>query len=226
MTERANEKIKIILEKILEEHSLGAENSIQHIQGFELKVDELLKDTNIDSVRLRRIIEHLKEKEIIADFKFWRGADAKYPDYEPFYDVYYVRFFDNFRNVATEYIQKLSPVLENKGSHDQGIILYLDKNGNFWHGGDKTKFCYAMDATSNRFHIVKYLTENKGYQSSEDIVSNVGSKNAKTLRSEIRNIRLNVKKFLGIKGKELIESKNDSGYRINPKYEILFEKEH
>jgi hypothetical protein len=224
MTQKANEKIKIILERILEEHSLGAENSIQHIQGFEIAVEDLLKDTDIDSVRLRRIIEHLAENGVIADFKFWNGEDAKYPGYEPFYDLYYFRFPENFREIAKDYISQLSTLDEQSKNYTNGTILYLDKNGNFWHGDNK-KFCYPLDAKSNRFKIVKYLIENKGFQPTDEIITHVGTKNTKTLRSEIGVIRGNVSKFLGIDGKELFDSKNDSGYRLNPKYKILIVKD-
>lgn len=98
--------------------------------------------------------------------------------------------------------------------------VQLDANGNLWRE-PKNKYCYRMGERSNRHRIVHYLHENDSYQNTSFITQSIGKKDNQYVRTEISKIRKNIKKFLGTDYADLIESKKDSGYRINPKYTII-----
>jgi len=96
----------------------------------------------------------------------------------------------------------------------KGIVLYLDKNGDFWIE-PKEQLCYQLKR--KRLKTLAYLIDNKGYQPSEEIAEHVGYKKAQNARSEIGKIKLNIKKFLQLD--DVIQSR--VGYRINPAYKII-----
>lgn len=206
----ANSKIKSVLEKLLDEHLLGADKS----DFIEFKTESLLSET-VDARALSRVIDHLKDKGLIKESIFWRGEDAEYEE-EPDYDFYKISFPKDFRVRAAEYIVELDSSDRTTAST---LVLYLDGNGNFWHG-DKSKLCYVMDATSQRLKILSYLVDNADFQSIDTIAEYLGVENKQNIRSEIGKIRKNITHNLKIDGDELIESKPSSGYRINPKYKV------
>lgn len=80
-----------------------------------------------------------------------------------------------------------------------------------------------MGAKSERLKILAYLVDNLGYQDTASIANLLGSKETQGVRTEIGKMRTNITKFLQIEGGEIIESKKDSGYRINPKYKVVKE---
>lgn len=98
-------------------------------------------------------------------------------------------------------------------------ILYLDAEGNFCRE-PKKDYCYSMKKNSDRHKIIRFLAENPGYRQTPEITSYLNEKINRWVYSDIKNIRRNITKFLGIDGSDLIESKKGSGFRINPKYEI------
>ena len=209
MSDKANEKIKKVLTTLLDEHSLDSSEST----SFHIPISHIEQDGKVAERELDSIFNNLGEKGIILDW--WFPEDNK----DNLTDECTIFCPPDFRLRAKEYLVELG-VKENNSSTS---ILYLDKDGNFWHG-DKEQFCYPMKATSNRFCILKYLIENEGYQSPRDMLPHVKTKTTQTLRSEIGKIRKNIIKFLSINGDDLIDSKDDSGYRINPKYKILLSK--
>lgn len=99
-------------------------------------------------------------------------------------------------------------------------ILYLNQNGDLYRE-PKDRYCYPMGEKSNRHRIIRFLATNKGYQFTELIARELGIESEKTIRTEIGKIRKNIEKYLKIKGKDFLQGKKESGYRINPKYKII-----
>lgn len=116
-----------------------------------------------------------------------------------------------------------SPLTKKKKRMNENI-LYLNKVGVLYRE-PKAKYCYEIGEKSDRHKIVRFLTENRGYQSTRLIAVELGNKNEKSLRTEIGKIRGNIKNGLNIDGKDLLQGKKGSGYRINPKYKIIFKNE-
>lgn len=222
MTARATDKIRVILGKILDEHTLGADSGL----SLHLKVNDLLEETDIDKDQFLRIMKHLQEKEIISHYELWKENKAKWlprPEH-PFIEDFNICSVDLPRDFQAKSQSYLSILPEAKSeietAPNAGLILYFDQIGNFWHG-DKNELCYPMGEQSNRFSILKYLIENKGFQTTDAISSALGGKDKQNVRTEISKIRRNISSFLKIDGNDVIEAKKDSGYRINPKYKII-----
>lgn len=98
-------------------------------------------------------------------------------------------------------------------------ILYLNNNGDLWRE-PKIKYCYPMGETSDRHKIVRYLATNRGYQQTSQISSALEGKDEQLIRKEIGKIRGNINKFLKLNGKDVIDNKKESGYRIGLNYRI------
>jgi len=101
--------------------------------------------------------------------------------------------------------------------------LHLELDGNLWRESKK-KFCYSMGERSDRNKIIRYLATNKGYQQTAEISTELDGKSEQSIRTEIGKIRGNIKKFLKIDGKRVIESKKDSGYKIGAGFKIVIKK--
>lgn len=199
-------KTRSILVKMFDLHHLGR----KHDDIISFDFETLTGDTGIKHVELGKILLQLKEKKIIKDIHtpfpdvFEKGID----------DLYYITVPKNFRDVVEKYIERLS----DQEIDNSGIIIYLDSDGNLWHG-NKEQNCYPMGSTKGRFMIVRHLASNKGFQSTDIISSILGGKDKQNTRNEISKIRNKISFYLKID--DLIESKKDSGYRINPKYKIV-----
>ncbi len=202
----ANAKISIVLNNLLQTHLLGAE-TVRHI---EVKADDLLSE-GVSGADLIRIMDNLKEKGLIEKYEFWSGKDAEYEE-EPDYDIYNIWFSSYFRERASELVSEIG--LTNNGT---STILYLDKNGDLWHG-DKSKLCYHIGEDSERLKILTYLVDNVGLQRTEDISEYLGGKDLKNVRSEIGKIKKNIDHFLKV---DIIESKSSSGYGIKSPYKVI-----
>lgn len=201
----ANQKVKLILSKILEEYDLGA-----GIGPIRLETEHFLLGTGIDNDQLKRMLERLEKDFVLESFVMdGRGGDP----------VCFLKPLNHFKSRAEDYIERLSEG-EVSSKPIANSILYLDKVGNLWHG-DKEHFCYSMAATRNRLAIVKSMTENKGYQTTKSIASALDKKD-QNVRTEINKIRKKIKHHLGLD--DLIESQPGLGYRINPKYIITIVK--
>lgn len=125
------------------------------------------------------------------------------------------------KGIETELMKREGRVI--KKQKELKTNLFLTPNGELYRE-PKNKYCYSMDEKSKRYKIIHFLATNKGYQSTQSILIESGIKNEKTLRNEIRKIREKVTKYLKIKGKDFLEGKAGSGYRINPKYKITILK--
>lgn len=113
--------------------------------------------------------------------------------------------------------------LLKKEQPEEGV-LYLNRVGDLYRE-PKEKYCYPMGETSDRHKIVRFLVTNIGYQTTRVIAVESGNKNEQTTRTEIGKIRGNIEKYLEIDGKDFLEGKKGSGYRINPKYKITLKNE-
>lgn len=213
MTRNVEGTIKQVLEKIIDEYSLGASNE----RNLALKVDELLDANGIDRNRLAKIIGKLREKGLIVAYEFWRGDSIRYAHSNDF-DTCAVELPKDFQSKAKEYIAELdgeSPLTSN----ERGLI-YFDKEGNLWHG-DKSRFCYKIRSTSrSRYEILKYLVENDGFQLTSQIASALEREEQK-IRVEVGKMKRQIEALLRIS--DLIESDRGAGYRINPTYKIITE---
>lgn len=89
----------------------------------------------------------------------------------------------------------------------------------------KNRYCYQMGEESDRHKIIRFLATNKGYSQTSTISSELNGKSEQSIRTEIGKIRNNIKKFIKIEGKQVLEEgRKGSGYRINPKYKIILQK--
>ncbi len=202
----SRQKTRIILVKMFDLHHLGR----KHDDIISFDFETITGDTSINHIELGKMLSQFKEKKIVKDIHtpfpdvFEKGSD----------DLYYITVPKNFRDIAEKYIKELSDqVVDNSG-----IIIYLDSDGNLWHG-NKDQNCYPMGSTKGRFVIIRHLADNKGFQSTGSISSILGGKDKQNTRNEISKIRHKISFYLKID--DLIESKKDSGYRINPKYKIV-----
>jgi len=212
---KSNQKVAVILQWILESYSLDGRN----IDQMEFDADYMAKLADVGESALPLILDRLERKGIIKSY-FESGEDFVIPK-----STFVILFPNKFKDRAEEYISSMSFKKSGNNELDKiGRILYLDADGNFWHGENPSQFCYPMDGKSKRYNILKYLIENEGYQSPAVAIQHLQTKTTKTFRSEISKIRANIKKYLGIDGNDLIESRDDSGYRINPKYKIFLVK--
>lgn len=204
---KAKEKIRVVLDKMLDQHYLGSKDN----DVIVLKLDGFPDDMNLSNAELMGALIHLKEKTVIEAIT--TPFEKAFEDEEAL-NTYYVSVPSNFRTLAEEYLNEL---LLDKGTK-QGLILYLDKAGNFWHG-DKSKTCYPMGITGGRFAIVKYLAENDGLQHTQTIASVLGGKGVRSVMSEIGKIRAEIKHRLKLP--DVIKNEKPLGYRIDPKYRIV-----
>lgn len=213
MSERANEKIKIVLQNILDEHLLGIEYPVLGI-GYTVqkltadRENHYLDDENEPTVSesdLLPILEQFVEKEIIEDFKL---EDGEY--------YCWIDFHQNFRLRARKHLKTLSG-----DTNSSNLFLYFDSAGNVWHG-DKTLCCYQFPS-KDRLKLFRYMVENSngGYISTSTIANHFNKKD-QNIRSELGKIRTKIANELNVD--EFIQNEQDVGYRINPKYKIIFTK--
>jgi len=119
-------------------------------------------------------------------------------------------------------IQELSKEETKKPAEKQikKTTLFLNQNGDLYRE-PKDRYCYPMGEKSNRHRIIRFLATNKGYQFTEFISKELGIESEKTIRTEIGKMRSNIEKYLKIDGKDFLQGKKESGYRINPKYKVI-----
>lgn len=208
--DKANKKIKLILEKILEEYELGISAS----GDIKLETRHFLRETGIDNNQFISILRTLKSKAIIEKCKVHRNAyEDNFPGNPNLVCV--IRIDSYFKALAQEYIEFLSES-EAFEKTTSGSIIYLTDSGDLWHGV-KEHFCYPMKQAKQRLEIIRYLVRNKGYQKTKSLAM-AFDKEEQHIRTTINKIEAQIKKHLDIG--DLVENRPGSGYRINPKYEI------
>ncbi len=215
MASKSDKKVAVILEWLLDNYLLDGKKP----DKLEFSASYLAKLIDVDVSMLPMVLDKLEGKELIKNY-VESGEDFGVSE------LTYLIFFSNqFKSEAEKYLDSVESDQKNVSQSEKGgMVLYLDADGNFWHGESPSQFCYPMDGKSKRYNILKYLIENKGYQSPSLAIQYLDTKTTKTFRSEIGKIRENIKKYLGIDGSDLIQSRDDSGYRINPKYKIFLVK--
>jgi hypothetical protein len=145
-----------------------------------------------------------------------------HPAFDQLYKFHRI-FTDKHRAIKTSEIREIK--IGGKKEKIKSITeLYLNNIGDFWRN-PKDKYCYKMEEKSARCKIIRYLATNNGYQQTSEISFALENKSEQSIRTEIAKIRSNIKKFLKIDGKKVIESKKDSGYRIGKKYKIKIKKQ-
>ena len=110
-------------------------------------------------------------------------------------------------------LEKLGNLESVKGKRCSTLKLSLEQVGDLWRES-KNKFCYEIGERSDRHKIVRYLAINKGFQQTTDISRALEGKNEQTIRKEIGKIRNEIRKYLKIDGKRVIEGRKGSGYKI------------
>ena len=130
---------------------------------------------------------------------------------KPFKDQYPKPFPLISNTTASYYEPRLTSVTNT---------IYLDNDGDLYKK-NKAKYCYSMHTAKIRLEIIKYLMDHADYSNAEDIREYTTSTSIKAVREAIRSINSNVSRHLKIN--QFIESRQGSGYRINPKYEIIIE---
>lgn len=98
--------------------------------------------------------------------------------------------------------------------------LHLNNFGDLWRD-PKDKYNYPMAEEGERLKILKFLVENQAnkFIKTEIIASSLG-KTPQYIRTELGKMKRNIKNRLRLK-EGVIESKQNSGYRINPNTKIL-----
>ena len=210
MSERANEKIKIVLENIFDTHSLGVEYPIM---GIKFSVSELshwheapfyASDfAPVTTSEISSILSQLIEKGVLTKCEYVESEES-----------YWIDFPEDFRVQAKKYLNTLS--VKNDTSK---LIINFDTKGNLWHG-DRDLACYTMESSKGRFKIFKYLIDNNdgNFILTSDIANHFGKKD-QNIRSEIGKIRNLVEASIGVE--DIIENDTGNGYRLNPNYKIL-----
>lgn len=204
----AEDKTLLVLEVLKEEFSLGTDNNSIDIASSKFEAGGL------DIYSIRRLLNKFVDQKIIREVLFLDEKEAQYGE-EYDYDVWRVAFPKNFLDIYRKFLSDnfVDKIKESEGK----VVLYIDEVGNLWREPRNIYF-YEMGANSDRFKMLKFLVENNGYQSSDSISNFLNGKDKTQVRNEINKVKANIKKFLSIP--DLIESKKDSGYRINPSYHI------
>lgn len=168
-----------------------------------------------DTIRSKEIIKGkslLKKGENITEKKRLLSENMSITEVRIAED----QFNKGFKIRGINEVQKLA---HNK--KDERDILYLDSNGNLYRKLKNKRIVYSMSAGSDRFKIIEYLSKNRRYCSVDEILPN---KRPQNIRTTIAKIKKNIEKYLKIKGNDFIQSKRDSGYRVNPKYRVKVKK--
>lgn len=223
---------------------------IEHDDFLRYPNKELFKYLETDYLELTKILEDLKKRDVIFQYECLDTEEAVKKnnqdgiesyrvtgfsiDRMPKFEECVIRVADYFIDKAEAYLAR--PYTASETTPEGGLILYFDKNGNLWHG-NKDKNRYPMSKGSDRFFIFEYLVDNKGFQDTGDITSDVNTKLSKkrtpqkekkqktsqNVRTEIAKMRRIISDKLGIDDL-ILTGGNDNGYGLNPKYKVVPEK--
>lgn len=162
----------------------------------------------------------IKEDEILYDLRKWGALEIDNKEHIDNEITYYLKILPKFKDIYTNHENILTEKnKQTKKSKEKKLILYLNEDGDLWYE-PKDKYCYKLGEKSNRHKIIRYLTTNKGYQNTADISFKLENKSKQSTRTEIAKLRKNIKKFLNIDGKSILEARKGSGYKIGQKYKI------
>ena len=186
---------------------------------FSIFPDDMTIENTTDSQRVGARVN--KKRKILFKLADMGVLEVK-KDEEEFMDGYDSSFLVklNHKNFEELYENLSDKTQSTSEKNENKIHIFYDDVGNFWLEPKKV-LCYSMGAKSDRYKILRYLVDNKGYQDTTSISGFLGTKSDQSVRTEIGKIKMNITKYLKIDGEEIIESKKDSGYRINPAFKIV-----
>lgn len=118
-----------------------------------------------------------------------------------------------------------SKVLAGKAKKDGVVELTLDNDGDLYKE-PKEKFCYQLHTDQEPLKIVLYFIKRQGlgFESTKMTALSL-EKDPQYLRAEIGKINRIAASRLGLGKEKLIEAKQNSGYRLNPRILIKAQKE-
>ncbi len=155
MTLKANEKIKLVLERILEEHSLGKENPTSvNVPIYDLTYDSKIEDRNIEP-----IFEHLEDKGMIITW--FLKDDASYD----------LLCKDDFRDKAKAYLKELEQTdLPVKIEESKTNIQFVKEKGALYILAKGKKARLSDDVKSKKAKLVMTLSDPMGVPRTIDSV--------------------------------------------------------
>lgn len=98
------------------------------------------------------------------------------------------------------------------------VTMYLNRDGDLWKE-PKKKYCYPMGKDDLPHKIIRYLANRSDFQMTSEI-ANVLETSAGSIRKKIPELRSNIKKYLNLDGRKVVESRQSSGYQIGKGYKI------
>lgn len=113
---------------------------------------------------------------------------------------------------------------EQRPSQDAAkIVLHLSKEGDLYKE-PREKFLYPMSAKGVPLKIIRHFSDTPTveYEGTDSLAAKL-SMETQAVRTEIGKLRNAVRKPLGLGNADLIESRKNSGYRLNPNISIRLE---
>lgn len=192
----------------------------------------------LDETDIRLALRRLRDKEIIDEYHYCFGfyekikeknkpKESKFKFIETGKEA---QFQDDPSQAEYEFCAYCIKINEPTfkatfiNRKDKKIILFLDKDANLYRE-PKNKYCYSLFEQKKPLKIIIFLTEKQGkdYILTPDIAFATETTNSQYVRAEIGKMNKAVSSRLKLKFK-LIESKQNSGYRLNPKVKINIDK--
>jgi len=114
----------------------------------------------------------------------------------------------------------------SKAKEDVAIQLFLDNDGDLYKEPKKS-YCYPLLQNKEPLKLILYFIKNpnRSYEESTQMIALSLEKDPQYLRAEIGKINRIALNRLGLGKEKLIQAKQNSGYRLNPKIKITAEKE-
>jgi len=102
------------------------------------------------------------------------------------------------------------------------IELTLSNSGRITRSVGGVTLTHDFEGESSRLDFIRLLTDHVGYTATEELMKSLGFKTEKALSGAKKTVNDILQNKLQLPhGKELIDSKRNSGYRINPMYNIV-----
>lgn len=147
MTLKANEKIKLVLERILEEHSLGKENPT----SVNVPIYDLTYDSKIEVRNIEPIFEHLEDKGMLI---LWFLPDD---------ESYDLLCSPDFRNKAKAYLLELEQTdLPVKLDESKTKIQFIKEKESFYIIAKGKRVRLSDDFKSKKAQLVITLSDPLG----------------------------------------------------------------
>lgn len=136
------------------------------------------------------------------------------------YEVYHITIEPK---ILRQFVGQTKTV--GKAKKDGLIELILNKDGDLYKE-PKEKFCYPLHRDQEPLKIVLHFAERQGlgFEKTKEVALALG-KESQYLRTEIGKINRIASGRLSLGKMKLIESKQNSGYRLNPHIQIKAAKE-